>query len=111
MMPETTGWKPSQLPQWPKKDDTFRLLVILGNVAHFAGDMPLVLWPELVNIGDWDHVVYVPGLRDYGGGGTLQLGDEYLARLEQWDERLTVFGPGCKTKSIYFTGPKVFIAG
>ena len=110
VMPETTGWAVDHLPKWPKQEGQWRILIVTGNVAHFAGDMPLVFWPLLLNCGHWEHVIYVPGLYDYGSG-TLQLGDEYLAVLEKFDSRLTVFGPKCDTKALFLTGPALLVVG
>jgi len=110
VMPETTNWKIEDLPHWPRALDTWRILIVAGNVAHFAGDMPLLFWPQLLGCGHWEHIIYVPGPYDYGSG-TLQLGDEYLAKLADFDARLTVFGPSCPCKGIYFTGPHLLVVG
>jgi hypothetical protein len=112
VMQETTGWRPHDLPSWPKSDKTFRVLLLLGNFMHFANDGVFNFWADVIS-GPWDHYVYVPGLRDYGGGGTLQLGDDFLGILSQWglDYNLTVFATHCKTRALFFTGPNVFMAG
>ncbi len=112
VMVETTAWRPDQLPKWPKNAKVFRLLLVLGNVIHLGSEGLAPFWDDVANSGNWDHVVYVPGVRDYGGGGTMQLGDETLGILETWalDYNMTVVGTNCKTKALYFTGPHVLMA-
>lgn len=110
VMPESTGWESNQLPRFPKQDNTWRILLVLGNVAHFAGTMPEQFWPVMLKLPDWEHIIYVPGPYDYGSG-TLELGDSYARKLHALDDRLTVFAHTCPTTSIYVTGPRILIRG
>lgn len=110
VMPETTAWESNQLPRFPKRANQWRILLVLGNVAHFAGIMPQQFWPVILKLPDWEHVIYVPGPYDYGAG-TLELGDAYLRKLHALDNRLTVFAHNCPTTSIYLTGPRVLVRG
>jgi len=110
VMPESTGWEASRLPHWKKEPNTWRVLLVLGNVGHFAGDMPLKFWSEILSLPHWEHIIYVSGPYDYGAG-TLELGDYYLTKLQRLDGRLTVFGPACAVISVFFTGPRVLVRG
>ena len=110
VMPESTAWEVNRLPRLKKEPHTGRVLLILGNVAHFAGDMPLRFWSHILALTDWDHFIYVPGPYDYGSG-TLELGDSYLRALHKLDQRLTVFAHGSPLTAVFFTGPRILVRG
>ena len=116
VMPESTNWENNKLPRFKKQPNTWRVLLVLGNVAHFAGNMPQLFFASLLKLSDdWEHFIYVPGPYDYGGGlmggATLELGDSYLRELSELDPRLSVFAFNCPMTSIYFTGPRILVRG
>ncbi len=109
LLPEATQFKVNEMPVIQKEKGTLRLLVIAGNLTHFAGDMDTILiehWKKA-----WDHILFVPGPYDYGRG-TLCAGDDYCIRLQHLmgQEKFTVFVPGL-TDSVLFSGPGLRFIG
>ncbi len=107
VMPETTGFKVGHMPpplvDWPEALGSYdvvpgepdsggrglrlRILVVAGNLSHFAGDLDKVLWEHWRN--QYEMMVYVPGPFDYGSG-TVRTGDIYCTELEKAFSTLTV---------------------
>lgn len=93
LQPEASAFKVTSMPQFQRRKDAFRILVIAGNLSCFAGDLNDALiehWTD-PNKNEWNHVVFIPGPFDYGPG-TLCLGDARCELLRQRHDptRLTV---------------------
>jgi hypothetical protein len=94
LMPEGTGFKMTNLPTDPRKTHIFTILIVAGNMTHFAGDLFTLMITNFMDL--YDHVIYLPGPYDYGKG-TDRLGDEMcvaLGELRKTDPSLTVIHPG-----------------
>jgi hypothetical protein len=82
-----------RLSPFPKRNDTFRILVLAGNVSCFAGDLLDIIlehWTK-PDQREWNHIILIPGPREYGPG-TVCMGDdrcEYFRRIFP-AERLTI---------------------
>jgi|WetSurMetagenome_2_1015567.scaffolds.fasta_scaffold00228_4 hypothetical protein len=112
IMPESIpNWTPvNGLPRFEAAPNVHRVLLVLGNIAHMAGDMPLVFWQVLLGLPCWETIIYVPGPYDYGSG-TLELGDSWLRAISNVDPRLVIFAHGCPITSVFFSGPRVLMRG
>jgi hypothetical protein len=114
LLPEATRFEAKDMPKIQKEAGVMRILVIAGNLTHFAGDLDMPLMDFFLKGTTWDHVILVPGPYDYGSQ-TLNLCDSYLGLLAQYNkDRFTVLGNrrgDFTPPSIFFTGVKLLIVG
>jgi hypothetical protein len=111
-MAEATNWRKESLPSPPNEPTVVNILVLAGNITHFAGDLGVSIWDYFLNrSGSWDHIILVPGPYDYGNG-TVQRGDEYTCILARLSPLFTVLNGGEYSRSsVFFTGPNLLIVG
>lgn len=110
LMPEASGFQVDLLPPLPADQGVLRILVVAGNLSHFAGDLDMVLWKHWAK--EYEIMVFVPGPYDYGSG-TTRTGDTYCDALCEEIPSLTVLNAhssGC-CDSLYLTGPNLRITG
>jgi len=118
VMPETTQFKVHELEELPKEPGTVRVLVVAGNMSHFASDINRICFEYWLNLNTespcthWDHIIYVPGPFEYGKG-TIDMGDDRCEMLNMLAPgKLIVMGSSeSMVQSVYFDGPGVRFVG